>query len=182
MALTCIDVLSKFAVATPLEYKDAPTVTDIMPDIFRRMGGKPKIIYSDDEGVLRGDLFKEYVEKEGIQLRRTRSSAHFVERFNRTLKDMLFKRIENDEKKGKANIQWVDYLSDVILVYNDKMVHSATGMTPRKAREKENEFKAKVNAAMKAKKNRLYPELEIGSKVKIMRKKERVRRKNQVIG
>ena len=171
MALTCIDVLSKYAVAMPLEYKDAPTVIDIMPDIFRRMGGKPKIIYSDDEGVLRGDLFKEYVEKEGIQLHRTRSSAHFVERWNRTLKDMLFRRIEADEKKGKQNIDWSDYLPAALITYNYKMVHSATGLVPNEASKKENEFKSKVNVAMKAKKNRIYPELNVGSKVKIMRKK-----------
>ena len=46
-------------------------------------------------------MFREYVESEGIELHRTRGKTHFVERFNRTLKDMLFKRIEADEKKQR---------------------------------------------------------------------------------
>ena len=66
--LTCIDVLSKYAVAIPLESKDAQTIIDTMPEVIRRMGGKSNIIFSDDEGALRGELFKEYVENEGLEL------------------------------------------------------------------------------------------------------------------
>ena len=164
-------MLSKFAVAIPLENKDASTIIDKMPEIFRRMGGKSRLIFSDDEGALRGDLFREYVESEGMELHRTRSSAHFLERWNRTLKDMLFKRIEADEKKGKQNIDWSDNLPAVLVTYNYKMKHSATGLVPNEARKKENELKARLNVANKAKKTRMYPELQISDKVKIMRKK-----------
>ena len=168
-AFTCIDVLSKYAVAVPLVEKS--DLVDEMPDVIRRMGGKPKLIFSHDDGVLRGKQFTDYVESEGIEVHRSRGQAQFVERFNRTLKDMIFKRVEVDEKKGKVNIQWVDYLPEVMLTYNNKMVHSATGLVPNEARKKENELKARLNVANKAKKNRMYPELNVGDKVKIMRKK-----------
>ena len=169
IVLTCIDVLSKFAVAVPLQYKS--DLVEEMPEVIRRMGGKPKLIYSDDETTIGGREFKEYVESEGIELHRTRGQAQFIERWNRSLKDMIFKRVEADEKKGKVNIQWVDYLPEVLLTYNNKMVHSATNMTPNEARKKENELKARLNVASKAKKNRMYPELSVDDKVKIMRKK-----------
>ena len=39
---------------------------------------------------------------------------------------MLYKRVEAAEKKGKENIQWIDYNLEILLTYNDKMVHSAT--------------------------------------------------------
>ena len=152
-----------------------------MKEALRRMGGKPKIIFSDDEGTLRGEAFREFIESEGMELHRTRGRANFVERWKRSLKDKLFKRIENDEKKGKENIDWSDYLPEVILTYNNKDIHSAMNMMPNQARKKENEFKAKLNVASKLKKNRLYPELEVGSKVKIMRKREQVRKKEPVI-
>ena len=58
-----------------------------------------------------------------------------------------------------------------MLTYNDKMKHSATGMTPKEARKDNNEFRAMLNVASKAKKERIYPTLEVGDKVKIMRKK-----------
>ena len=58
-----------------------------------------------------------------------------------------------------------------MLTYNKKDVLSATGQTPSKARDKDNEFKSRLNIAMKAKKQRFYPELSVGDKVKIKRKK-----------
>ena len=51
------------------------------------------------------------------------------------------------------------------------MVHSATKQTPNEARKKENEFKSKVNVSIEARKRKTYPELEVGSKVKVLRKK-----------
>ena len=65
----------------------------------------------------------------------------------------------------------MDYILEIMLTYNDKMKHSATGTTPKQAMKKENEFKAMVNVASKAKKEKIYPELFVGDKVKIRRKK-----------
>ena len=58
-----------------------------------------------------------------------------------------------------------------MLIYHNKDVFSATGQTPYKARDRDNEVKSILNIAMKAKKQRLYPYLSVGDKVKIKRKK-----------
>ena len=58
-----------------------------------------------------------------------------------------------------------------MLTYNNKDVHSATNQTPNDARKKDNEFKSRLNISMQAKRDRLYPELNVGDKVKIKRKK-----------
>ena len=171
VGLVLIDVLSKFAVVVPIKSKDGPDVIEGTKEALHKMEKKPELIYTDDERAIAGDDFKDFVEGEGIELYRTRNHPAFAERFIRTFKDMLFKRVEADEKKGKENIQWIDYILEIMLTYNDKMVHSATGMTPKKARNKENELKARVNVAMKARKDRIYPELKVGDKVKIIRKK-----------
>ena len=167
--LVMIDVLSKYAVVVPIKSKDAPDVIAGTMEGLEKMKAKPKIIYSDDEGSLSGNDFKQLVEDKGIEL--YRGHPAFAERFIRTYKDMLFKRVEADEKKGKENIQWVDYILEIMLTYNNKMKHSATGMTPNEARKKDNELKAKLNVANKARKERVYPSLEVGDKVKIVRKK-----------
>ena len=134
------------------------------------MKAKPKMIYTDGERGIASAEFKEYVDGEGIELYRTRNHPAFAERFIRTFKDKLFKRVENDEKKGKA-IQYVDYIFEIMLTYNNKYIHSATGLTPNEARKEKNEFEAKLNVSVKARKDRTYPTLEVGDKVKIMRKK-----------
>ena len=82
-----------------MKSKDITDVIEATKEAIRRMGGKSKLIFSDDEGTLRSALFKEYVEGEGMELHRSRGKANFAERWNRTLKDMIFKRLEADEKK-----------------------------------------------------------------------------------
>ena len=51
------------------------------------------------------------------------------------------------------------------------MVSSATKMTPLEARKKKNQFEVKLNISLQAKRNRTYPEIEVGDRVKMMRKK-----------
>ena len=74
-------------------------------------------------------------------------------------------------KKGKEDIQWIDYNFEILLAYNTKNIHSATGLVPAEARKPKNEAKAKLNMTIKATMTRKYPELEVGSQVKVMRKK-----------
>ena len=74
------------------------------------MGTKCKTLYTDDERRIASADFKEYVDGEGIELYRARGHPAFAERFIRTFKDKVSKRGENDEKKGKQNIQWTDYI------------------------------------------------------------------------
>ena len=44
-----------------------------------------------------------------IEIHRTRGHPAFAERFIRTYNDMLLKRVDADEEKGKQNLQWIDY-------------------------------------------------------------------------
>ena len=169
--LVLIDVLSKYAVVVPIKSKTPPDIIAGTMEGLQKMKAKPKIIYTDDERGIASADFKEYVDGEGIELYRTRGHPAFAERFIRTFKDKLFKRVEHDEKKGKANIQWVDYIFEIMITYNNKDVHSSINMTPNEARKERNEFKAKLNVSVKARKEKIYPPLEVGDRVKILRKK-----------
>ena len=111
------------------------------------------------------------MKEEKIELHRTRGHPAFAERGIQTFKDQLFKRVEADKKNGKQNIQWTDHIIEILSTYNNEMVHSATRFVPAQARLKKNEFEVKMNITMQAKKTRMYPELDVGSNVKIMRKK-----------
>ena len=53
------------------------------------------------------------------------------------------------------------------------MKRSATGFTRKDARKPSNQFKVKLNLTMKEKKNRIYPELNVGDEVEIFRKRKR---------
>ena len=99
------------------------------------MGKNTELIYSDDEGSLNSNVIKEYFESQQIEIHRTRTHPALAKRFIRTFKNMLFKRVEADEKKGKANTQWTDYKFEIMITYNNKMVHSATDLTPQPAKQ-----------------------------------------------
>ena len=174
IGLVMIDIFSKFAVVVPIKSKQPPDLLAGIMEGINKMGKKPELVYSDEEGSLNSGVLKEYFEKEKIETHQTRTHPAFAERFIRTFKDMLFKRVEADEKKGKENIQWTDYIFEIMITYNNKMVHSATDLTPQQARKPENELKVKANIAMNATETRKYPELEKGDKVKIFRKKDKL--------
>ena len=171
IGLVVIDIFSKFAVVVPIKSKQPPDLLAGIMEGINKMGKKPKMFYSDEEGSLYSKTIIEYLEQEKIEMHRTRGHPAFAERFIRSFKDMLFKRVEADEKKGKANIQWTDYIFEILLTYNNKNVHSTTKFTPSEAKKPKNEFEVKLNISLQAKKSRVYPEIEVGDSVKIMRKK-----------
>ena len=80
----------------------------------------------------------------------------------------MYKRIDH-AKDNK--IQWVDLVFEILLTYNNKLVHRTTGMTPYNARKEENELNVWMNTVINSSRNRRYPNLEKGDKVKILRKK-----------
>ena len=69
------------------------------------------MIYSDEESSLIGDRvdIRGALKDRGIELHR--GHPNFAERFIRTVKDMLFKRVESDEKKGTQNIHTSDFIN-----------------------------------------------------------------------
>ena len=171
--LVLIDIFSKYAVVLPIPSKNPPDVLAGILEGIQKMGDKPDMIYADEEGSLTGSKvdIRGALKDRGIELYTTRGHPNFAERFIRTFKDMLFKRVEADIKKGKQNIQWVDYIFQIMVTYNDKMKHSSTQFTPKEARNKRNEHAVKLNLELRALKNRKYPELNVGDEVKVMRKK-----------
>ena len=60
----------------------------------------------------------------------------------------------------------------LLLTYNGQAKHSATGFTPEETRKPSNQFKVKIKLTMNGKKNRVYPELDVGHEVKTFRKRK----------
>ena len=98
-----------------------------------KQDGKPKIMCTDDEGAMNKEAIQKYLQEQNIEHHRTRAHPNFSERAIRTFKHLLYRRVEADQKKDKNNIQWPDYIFEVLLTYNNNMKHSATGFTPKDA-------------------------------------------------
>ena len=171
IGLVLIDIFTKYATVIPIKSKQPADVLAGLMEGLNKMDKKPRMLYSDEEGSLYSKTISEYLEDEKIEIHRTRGHPAFAERFIKTYKDKLFKRIEAEKKKGKENIQWVDYNFEILLTYNNKDVHSSHNMTPKEARLPKNELKVKLSLNLNAKRSRIYPEIDEGDNVKIMRKK-----------
>lgn len=172
IGLVMIDIFSKYAVVIPIASKETPDVIAGMMEGFQKMGGKPKCIYSDNEGALGSSLFDEFCESHKVKLITTRTHAWGAERFIRTLKDMINKRIENTEKT------WKDVLFEVLLTYNNKDVHTATGLTPDQAKLDKYMLQVKMNLELHRISKRRYPTIDVDDKVKLYKKKGRFDKEN----
>ena len=166
-----IDVFSKYMVVLPLPSKDGADVASGFIEGFKKMGKKCELLYTDDETAFSTEYLQKYFKDEGIKHYITRGHAPFAEVAIKTFKLQLYKRIEADEKKGKNNIDWSNYIFEILLTYNNKMKHSAINMTPIEARKPKNEFQVKMNLSTKAVKKRTYPDVDEGDRVKLARKK-----------
>ena len=92
------------------------------------------MFYSDEEGSLYSTTVIEYLAGEKIEIHRTRGHPAFAG-FIRTYNDMLLKRVDADEEKGKQNLQWIDYNFEILLTHKNKMASPTTKMTPIEARK-----------------------------------------------
>ena len=175
VACVCIDIFSKYARVVPIMSRLKGDVAAGLIQCLHEMRHKPSILYTDAEPSLESPVIRDYLRQQKIKHYITRNHAAFAERFIRTFKALLYKRIDSTRNKKKKDEdedpQWTDYLHEVLITYNFKMVHSSTKMTPADALKDSSRVDVKANLELRAKRNRKYPTLNVNDNVKILRKK-----------
>ena len=169
--LLLVDIFSKFCKVVPIETKTIPEFIQALKTGINDMGGKPETIYCDGEGAIGSNEMKAFLADENIRLIQTRRHAAVAERHIRTIKDMLFKRMEH----LKTDIDdWHTILPPVLLQYNTRMIHSSMEMTPADAKLPRNESLVKARLEIKRISKRKYPEVKEGDSVKVYQKKDKL--------
>ena len=108
VGMIMIDIFDKFVHVVALQGKKEEDLASGMIECIHKMGKKPKIIYTDDETALNTEAIQKFWKDENIE--HHRAHPNFSERAIRTFKYLLYRRVEADQKKGKNNIQWTDYI------------------------------------------------------------------------
>ena len=136
--LTCIDIFFKYSWVIFLKDKKGIIVKNALQKILKQRS--PKFLWTDRGKEFYNkqvqDLFNEY----NIKLYLTNNSetkSSVVERFNRTFKNMMYKKFTENSNTIFYNI--IDYL---VNKYNNKY-HSTIKMTPIEGSKKINENKIK---------------------------------------
>ena len=169
IALLMVDIFTKWTQVVMVPGKKWWQVLPGIKKLIPIMGGKPKTIYSDDEGAFNSNEIQKYFNDEGIRHLVTRSHAPVAERQIRTFKNMIYKRLEAPINEDK---QWFDLLDQVLVTYNRQRVHASTKMTPHEARQNNNQQVVKFNLELKRQHGRKYPEISVGDTVKVYKKKQ----------
>ena len=126
---TIIDNHTKYAWAIPLKDKSGKSTTTAIKNLIEKEKRKPHKIWSDRGKEFYNTTFLHYLKEQNIQIYSTHSDlkAVFVERFNRTLLDLI-KEPMYIEGKGS----WLNHLDAALQKYNNR-VHGTTKMTPFEA-------------------------------------------------
>ena len=121
------DYFTKWMEAYPIHNQEAETVArKLVDEMFCRFS-PPEQLHSDQGRQFESGLIKEICNI--LRIKKTRASPYhpqcdgLVERFNRTLLDMLATTTKNHP------FDWEDQLRKVCMAYNTS-VHSSTGFTP----------------------------------------------------
>ena len=98
-----IDIFTKYATVVPIHGTDGGQLSMGLIQSLKEMKqaqkvDKPSIIYCDNETSWSVGAVPEYIEQQGIKQYITRNHAQFAERFIRTYKAMLYKRIDSAKR------------------------------------------------------------------------------------
>ena len=161
--LCCIDVFSKKADVELMKRKDEHSVLEAFKNILKRMN-KPYSIYCDEGTEFTNKEFKKYCDENDIELIITLRHAPVVERFNRTIKEMLYKFLKVSKSKTITNV-----LPILIENYNDSY-HKTIKMAPNEVNSS-NENQVYENIYKASKVSSREP-LKVGDKVRVLIKEK----------
>lgn len=133
--LTVIDGFSKYAWVEPVKNKTGQSVSTALNNIFKKSSRSPKNIQSDNGKEFYNSFFQNLMKKRGINHYSTYTTkkAAIVERFNRTLKTMMWRTFSL-----RGNYKYLDILPNILEKYNHS-VHMTTGYRPTDVKSSQDE-------------------------------------------
>ena len=108
--LVAIGNFTKIAEVVPIKNRTPESMIDGLKKISTSLG-EPKQLYSDEESSMRSVGMYGFLNDNDIKTVQTTTHAHTVERFTRTFKDNLYRRLDalNEDESD-----WVKQISNII--------------------------------------------------------------------
>ena len=160
---TIIDNHTKYAWAIALKDKSGKSTTAAFKKLIETSKRKPHKIWLDRGKEFYNKTFLHYLKEQNIQIYSTNSDlkAVFVERFNRTLLDLIKEPIYIE---GKAC--WLNHINSALDKYNNR-VHGTTKMTPFEMSTNQKLIPNNTEGALRNNFKNKQPEFHVGDYVRV---------------
>ena len=118
--LTAVEILSRYAFAIPVYRKDLENMTGAVKELLKnfkgRFGKYPNVVQFDEGKEFYNVGVKELLKNHNVNYFSTKSEkkAAIVERFNRTLKTVMWKYFYS-----KGTYDWISFLDELVENYNN---------------------------------------------------------------
>ena len=124
--LTCIDVLSKYAWVVPLKSKSASALVSAFTNIFKQ-GRKPERLQTDAGTEFMNHSFQTFLKNRDVRhfVTYNETKAQVVERFNRTLKHLLWRLFTMS-----SSYHYLDKLDNLVNQNYNQSIHRSIKMKP----------------------------------------------------
>ena len=116
---TDIDIFSKYAWSFPIKSKTIKDIKACFEKNFKER--KPKFIWSDQESAFFSKKMLKFFEDNNVKIYYTYSNlkAVFIERFNRSLRELMMKEFVKNN-----NTVWYNIFQNLIKTYNNRCHHT----------------------------------------------------------
>lgn len=165
--LNVIDVFSKFVWSVPIRDKTGKSIVEAFQHIINESNRKPKKLWVDQGTEFYNRSFKKWLDDHNIDIYSAynEGKAVIIERFNRTLKERMWKYFS-----AKNTHHYLDILNQLIQRYNTTK-HSSIKMTPTKASKKINEIEVYNNLYGNLNAEKRRAKFKVGDTVRISKRK-----------
>ena len=128
--LIVIDTFSKKAWIEPMENKSAKISLQKIQKVIGEMNHPPKSIFFDKGTEFKNKLVRSFLEKENIKIIHpfSETKAALVERFNRTIQDLIYRYLTENE-----TFRYIDVLKKLLETYNNRGHRTLKYLTPNQA-------------------------------------------------
>ena len=167
--MVAVDAFSKKAWVKPMINKSANVSLEKIKELVQEIQPPMKALFLDRGTEFKNKKVQDFLREQNIKMIHpySETKAPIAERFNRTLKDLIFKYFDAVQSE-----RYIDVLDDLVSSYNNRGHRTLRYLTPNEAEKEEN--KAKVICALSdyyvkatggVKKRR--PKYAVGQKVRI---------------
>ena len=160
--LVAIDNFTKIADIVPIQNKQPDEIIRAVKEVFNKIG-IPKQIYSDEEGSFNSPKYIVFINDNKVKHIQTSTHAATAERFIRTFKDNLYRRLHafNQDKS-----KWIEPVDNIIKKYNNTE-HNVIQIKPVEATKKENFLWVVWHLQNNSRRQRKYPDISVNDLVRV---------------